>query len=125
MNCKYCEDMDLFYQIVCYIPTESGGAVDIPINYCPACGRKLAEGEERVLDTGYAIVDSAGHHHLSKTGIYYAADKVRKVCDRENSTIYKINPVFKAVAKVKLVAVNYEEVEDQFKRLAEELTEEE
>ena len=46
MSCKYCEDMDFFYQIVCYIPTESGGSVDVPINHCPACGRKLAEEEE-------------------------------------------------------------------------------
>ena len=121
MSCKFCEDMDFFYQIVCYIPAESGGAIDIPINHCPACGRKLVKGEERVLDTGYVIVDSAGSHHLSKTGIYHSVDKAQQVCDRENSTIYKMDPVFKAVAKVELITVNYEEVEDQFKRLAENL----
>lgn len=46
MACKYCEDMDFFYQIVCYIPTENGSSIDIPINHCPACGRKLTEEED-------------------------------------------------------------------------------
>ena len=44
-GCKYCEDVDVLYDIVCYIPTENGSSIDIPLHYCPACGRKLAEEE--------------------------------------------------------------------------------
>jgi hypothetical protein len=42
-RCKYCNDLDWLYEIVCYVPTENGGSVYIPVNYCPACGRKLDE----------------------------------------------------------------------------------
>ena len=45
-ECKYCSDLDVLMETVCYIPTDSGGAIDIPVNYCPACGRKLDELEE-------------------------------------------------------------------------------
>ena len=41
--CKYCSDLDVFMETVYYIPTDSGGYIDIPVNYCPACGRKLDE----------------------------------------------------------------------------------
>lgn len=80
---------------------------------------------KRVLDVGYVIVDTTGYHHLSKNGIYHSADKAQKVCDKENSIIYKDAPVFHAVSKVELVAVDYEEVEEKFKKLAEELAKEE
>lgn len=42
--CKYCEDLDNLYDIVCYIPTEDGDSIDIPVNFCPVCGRNLEEG---------------------------------------------------------------------------------
>ena len=45
-ECKYCNDLDVLMETVCYIPTNSGGAIDIPVNYCPACGRKLDELED-------------------------------------------------------------------------------
>ena len=41
VGCKYCEDMDEMYQTVCYIPHDNGIATDIPVNFCPYCGRKL------------------------------------------------------------------------------------
>lgn len=40
-KCRYCEDSDWLYEIVCYVPADNGGSVDIPVNYCPVCGRKL------------------------------------------------------------------------------------
>lgn len=40
-RCKLCEDLDRVYDIVCYIPTDSGGSIDLPVHYCPQCGRKL------------------------------------------------------------------------------------
>ena len=44
--CKYCEDLDWLHDIVCYVPTEDGKSVDIPVEHCPCCGRDLTEGEE-------------------------------------------------------------------------------
>lgn len=41
MGCKFCEDMDEMYETVCYIPHDNGRATDIPVNFCPNCGRKL------------------------------------------------------------------------------------
>lgn len=40
-GCKYCEDMNEMYETVCYIPHDNGSATDIPVNFCPNCGRKL------------------------------------------------------------------------------------
>lgn len=40
-SCQYCEDTDKLYDAVCYIPQDNGNAIDIFINYCPNCGRKL------------------------------------------------------------------------------------
>ena len=45
MSCKYCEDRDALYDVVCYIPTENGSSIDIPVNFCPRCGEKLTEEE--------------------------------------------------------------------------------
>lgn len=42
-KCRYCEDLDWLYEIVCYVPTENGGSVNIPVNYCPVCGRRLGD----------------------------------------------------------------------------------
>lgn len=42
-GCKYCHDLNWLYKIVCYVPTKNGGSVSIPVNCCPACGRKLYE----------------------------------------------------------------------------------
>ena len=41
--CPLCDDYDVLVEMVCYLPSESGGAWDIPINYCPICGRKVDE----------------------------------------------------------------------------------
>ena len=41
IGCKYCEDMDVYNETVCYIPHDNGKATDIPVNFCPNCGRKL------------------------------------------------------------------------------------
>lgn len=40
-RCKFCEDLDRMYEVVCYLPHDSGGATDIPINYCPNCGARM------------------------------------------------------------------------------------
>lgn len=40
-RCKFCEDYDKFGEIVCYLPTENGDAIIIPLNYCPNCGAKM------------------------------------------------------------------------------------
>lgn len=40
-GCKYCDDEDMLHDIVCYLPTENGSSIDIPIIHCPACGRKV------------------------------------------------------------------------------------
>lgn len=73
-SCKYCEDMDFFYRIVCYIPTEYGGAMDIPINHCPACGRKLAEEDitEPYTETSYAFCKNCkyGDNFCDKGGLW-------------------------------------------------------
>ena len=39
--CKYCIDLDWIYDIMCYVPTNNGSSVDIPVRYCPYCGREL------------------------------------------------------------------------------------
>lgn len=44
-KCKYCDDEDMMHDIVCYFPTDNGSSISIPINHCPACGRKLTEEE--------------------------------------------------------------------------------
>lgn len=41
-GCKYCENEDEMYETVCYIPHDNGGSTDIPVNFCPNCGRKLS-----------------------------------------------------------------------------------
>lgn len=41
--CKWCEDMDEVYEIVCYLPHDNGSATDIPLRFCPMCGRRLEE----------------------------------------------------------------------------------
>lgn len=43
MRCKYCDDEDMLHDIVCYLPTENGSSINIPIIHCPACGRKVTE----------------------------------------------------------------------------------
>ena len=51
--CKYCIDMDVIYDIVCYIPTDNGSSIDVPVRYCPYCGRELyGLTYERVDDDG-------------------------------------------------------------------------
>lgn len=42
-TCWLCDDCDTLYQIVCYLPTDSGDAKAIPIHHCPVCGRQLEE----------------------------------------------------------------------------------
>ena len=42
-TCEFCVDLDWLYDIVCYIPTENGSSVNVPVNFCPCCGRKLTE----------------------------------------------------------------------------------
>lgn len=39
--CEYCKDVDTLYDLVCYIPTKNGFSIDVPVNYCPVCGRNL------------------------------------------------------------------------------------
>lgn len=44
--CGYCEDLDWLSKIVCYVPIENEhfkDRINIPVNYCPVCGRKLDE----------------------------------------------------------------------------------
>ena len=41
-RCKFCEDYDKFGEIVCYLPTENGEAILVPLNYCPNCGARMA-----------------------------------------------------------------------------------
>ena len=40
-RCKFCEDLDWMYDVVCYIPNENGSETDIPVNFCPNCGAKM------------------------------------------------------------------------------------
>lgn len=40
-RCHICDDMDVFSEIVCYIPNENGSATDITPKFCPNCGRKI------------------------------------------------------------------------------------
>lgn len=43
-SCEFCRDLDYLSGIVCYIPDEdTGGAVFVPVNYCPKCGRKIGD----------------------------------------------------------------------------------
>ncbi len=42
-QCWLCEDYDTICQVVCYLPSDNGGATDIPINHCPVCGKPLKE----------------------------------------------------------------------------------
>lgn len=43
-HCGYCADRELIMNnTVCYIPTDDGGSVDIPVNFCPNCGDRLYE----------------------------------------------------------------------------------
>ena len=41
--CPLCEQTYAIEDIVCYLPLDSGNSIDISINYCPKCGRKLVE----------------------------------------------------------------------------------
>ena len=40
-GCKFCEDLDWMYEVVCYHPNDNGSGTDITINYCPHCGAKI------------------------------------------------------------------------------------
>ncbi len=40
-RCEFCEDLDRFREIVCYLPHESGHATDIPMHHCPNCGAEV------------------------------------------------------------------------------------
>lgn len=40
-KCELCKDIDRIYEMVCYIPTDNGGAIYVPINFCPKCGSKI------------------------------------------------------------------------------------
>lgn len=48
-GCKFCEDLDWMYEVVCYHPNDNGGATDIPINYCPNCGADM-RGDDHATD---------------------------------------------------------------------------
>ena len=44
-ECYYCRDKyEMVQNTVCYIPTDNGSSIDIPVNFCPCCGARL-EGE--------------------------------------------------------------------------------
>lgn len=45
VGCKFCENDSLLVDIVCYIPTDDGSSIDIPVRYCPHCGAKMKGGE--------------------------------------------------------------------------------
>lgn len=40
-KCWLCDDLDKIYEMVCYIPTDNGGAIDVPVIFCPKCGKKI------------------------------------------------------------------------------------
>ena len=40
-ECGFCNDLDKIQKIVCYIPTDNGNAIDVPVNFCPKCSKKL------------------------------------------------------------------------------------
>ena len=40
-RCRFCKDMDIINELVCYLPKENGSAVDVPINFCPKCGADM------------------------------------------------------------------------------------
>ena len=43
-HCVYCSDKDFMIDnTVCYIPTDDGSSIDIPVNFCPNCGDRLYE----------------------------------------------------------------------------------
>lgn len=39
--CKFCDDLDVLNQVVCYLPRENGTDTPVPINFCPYCGREI------------------------------------------------------------------------------------
>lgn len=43
-HCRFCEDYDEFSQIVCYLPTDNGGCIPVPMNRCPVCGADMTGG---------------------------------------------------------------------------------
>ena len=45
-RCRFCKDMDIINELVCYLPKENGSAVDVPINFCPKCGADMRESEQ-------------------------------------------------------------------------------
>lgn len=46
VGCKFCENDSLLADLVCYIPTDDGLSIDIPVHYCPNCGARMKGGAE-------------------------------------------------------------------------------
>jgi len=42
--CRYCENRDVIFQSVNYIPLDNGKVEFIPLRYCPHCGALLIVG---------------------------------------------------------------------------------
>lgn len=40
-KCEFCRNLDKVYEMVCYVPTDNGSSINIPINFCPKCGSKI------------------------------------------------------------------------------------
>lgn len=49
-RCAFCEDYDRANEIVCYLPDDSGGATNVPVNFCPYCGADMERSGEDGVD---------------------------------------------------------------------------